>query len=309
MASGSSKPDPGGRPAPGEGTQLLPGPSGGGGQRRLFACSATLFLGPGLLVSLADTDGGCLVVAAESGARYGYSLVLLMVVLTPVLFVAQELTVRLGTHTHMGHMACIRLYYGRGLAIAAVIPLLLTAVGTELSELSVLAAVGELWGLSRWASVATSVALLLGVVFAGSYRIVETVAIFFGLFELVFLVTMIASRPDPREVSLLAHPSQRPVPTPSRYSSGGGGHGDPTPLGCFPQARRSEHRRRHHAVDDLLPAVGRRCEEDHTRPRGGARAHEHADRIDPHTAHHDRGDDHGCRHTRGHRVDEAREHR
>ena len=68
MASGSSKPDPGGRPAPGEGTQLLPGPSGGGGQRRLFACSATLFLGPGLLVSLTDTDGGCLVVAAESGA-------------------------------------------------------------------------------------------------------------------------------------------------------------------------------------------------------------------------------------------------
>ena len=199
--SAPKKPDPGGRPTPGEGTQLLPGPSGGDGQRRLFACSATLFLGPGLLVSLADTDGGCLVVAAESGARYGYSLVLLMVVLTPILFIAQELTVRLGTHTHMGHMACIRLYYGRGLAIAAVIPLLLTAIGTELSELSVLAAVGELWGLSRWASVAISVALLLGVVFAGSYRIVETVAIFFGLFELVFLVTMIASRPDPREVT------------------------------------------------------------------------------------------------------------
>merc|ERR1719436_1237213 len=65
-------------------------------------------VGPGLLVCLADTDAGCLIVAAQSGYRWGYSLLLLQVVLIPILFAAQELTVRLGVYTQKGHTACIR---------------------------------------------------------------------------------------------------------------------------------------------------------------------------------------------------------
>ena len=90
---------------------------GGGGKdgrsRMMWAWSFASFIGPGMLNSLADTDAGCLVVAADSGARWGYSLVSLQLLLIPVLFLAQELTVRLGIHTGKGHTACIRERYGR----------------------------------------------------------------------------------------------------------------------------------------------------------------------------------------------------
>ncbi|CAE7183353.1 unnamed protein product, partial [Symbiodinium pilosum] len=71
-------------------------------------------LGPGLLVCLADTDAGCLLVAGQSGSRWGYALLPLQVLLIPVLFMAQDLTVRLGVCTQQGHSACIRDHFGRG---------------------------------------------------------------------------------------------------------------------------------------------------------------------------------------------------
>ena len=60
-------------------------------------------LGPGLVVMLADTDAGSLITAAQSGAVWGYSLLLLQLILVPILYIAQELTVRLGIVTGMGH--------------------------------------------------------------------------------------------------------------------------------------------------------------------------------------------------------------
>lgn len=52
--------------------------------------------GPGLIVMLADTDAGCLITAAQSGAQWGYAMVLPQLLLIPILYAAQEMTVRLG---------------------------------------------------------------------------------------------------------------------------------------------------------------------------------------------------------------------
>ena len=55
--------------------------------------------GPGIVVMLADTDAGSVITAAQSGAQWGYSLLGLQLVLIPILYVVQELTVRLGAVT------------------------------------------------------------------------------------------------------------------------------------------------------------------------------------------------------------------
>ena len=64
--------------------------------------------GPGLVVMLADTDVGSIITAAQSGVQWGYRLLLLQILLVPVLFVVQELTVRLGIFTGKGHGELIR---------------------------------------------------------------------------------------------------------------------------------------------------------------------------------------------------------
>ena len=53
--------------------------------------------GPGLLVMLADTDAGNVVTAAQAGAQWGYRLLPLLLLLIPMLYMVQELTVRLGS--------------------------------------------------------------------------------------------------------------------------------------------------------------------------------------------------------------------
>ena len=72
--------------------------------------------GPGLIVMLADTDAGCLITAAQSGAEWGYAMVLPQLVLIPILYLAQEITVRLGIVTGKGHGRLIRERFGRGWA-------------------------------------------------------------------------------------------------------------------------------------------------------------------------------------------------
>src|SRR5262249_60590228 len=96
----------------------------------------TVVAGPGLVVMLADTDAGSVITAAQSGAEWGYRLLLLQVVLMPVLFMVQELTVRLGIITHKGHAELIRDQFGRGWAWLSVGTLVLACVGALLSELS-----------------------------------------------------------------------------------------------------------------------------------------------------------------------------
>lgn len=156
--------------------------------------------GPGLLVCLADTDAGCLIVAAQSGARWGYSLLLLQVVLIPILFLAQELTIRLGVYTKQGHTACIRQHFGAFWAWFACIFLVLECVGAMVSEMSGVAAVGELWGMNRVAATLVAAAVVVAVVLLCSYKQIEAIGVTLGLFELTFVFTMFCFHPPVGEV-------------------------------------------------------------------------------------------------------------
>lgn len=156
--------------------------------------------GPGLLVCLADTDAGCLIVAAQSGSRWGYSLLLLQVMLIPALFLTQELTIRLGVYTKQGHTACIKQYFGAFWAWFACFFLVVECIGAMVSEMSGIAAVAEIWSLTRSSATIASAALIIAIVFACNYRQIEAIGVTLGLFELTFVVTMFFYRPTLSEV-------------------------------------------------------------------------------------------------------------
>lgn len=159
------------------------------------AVSLWSLLGPGLLVCLADTDAGCLVVAAQSGASWAYSLVLLQILLVPILYFAQQLTVRLGIYTKMGHAACIKLKFGSACAWATSILLCLECVLTIISEMSGIAAVMQLWGFTRLVGTLVAAFTIISAVVFCKYRQIEVIGITLGLFELTFVVTMLAYHP------------------------------------------------------------------------------------------------------------------
>ncbi len=158
--------------------------------------------GPGLVVMLADTDVGSIVTAGQSGVRWGYSLLLLQLILIPVLYMVQELTIRLAIFTGRGQGELIRDTFGPLWAWLSAIGLGVACIGALLTEFSGVAGVGELYGLPRYVSLPIAAGALLIVVLTGSYRRVERVAIAAGLFELVFFFVAWAAHPD--GVALLA---------------------------------------------------------------------------------------------------------
>jgi Mn2+/Fe2+ NRAMP family transporter len=150
---------------------------------------------------LADTDVGSIVTAAQSGAQWGYKLLLLQIVLIPILYVVQELTVRLAIFTGKGHGELIRETFGAKWAWISVAGLAVATIGALLTEFSGVAGVGALFGVPRTLSLALAAGFLLFVVWTGSYRRVERVAIALGLFEFAFFWVALAAHPDTRQVA------------------------------------------------------------------------------------------------------------
>ena len=151
--------------------------------------------GPGLLVMLSDTDAGNVVTAAQAGAQWGYRLLPLILLLIPMLYMVQELTVRLGIHTGRGQGELIRERFGAGWASVSAVGLAVAVVGSLITEFTGVAGVGERLGLSRSVSLPLAAATLLIIVASGSYKRVERIALLIGLFEFAFFV--VAWRADP----------------------------------------------------------------------------------------------------------------
>src|ERR1043165_9022462 len=117
-------------------------------------------IGPGLVVMLADTDAGSLITAAQSGAVWGYRLLALQFILMPILYIAQELTVRLGIATGMGHGELIKHYFGKTWAWLSVSTLVVSCIGAILSEFSGVAGGGALFNIPAWEILSLVVAFL-----------------------------------------------------------------------------------------------------------------------------------------------------
>ncbi len=156
-----------------------------------------LVAGPGLVVMLADTDAGSVITAAQSGAQFGYSLLLLQVLLVPILYIVQELTVRLGLATQKGHGELISATFGKAWAWLSVSTLMVSCLGALLTEFAGIEGVGQLFGIAPWISVGLTIVFLVVVVGTGGYRQVEMIALFIGLFELAFIAVAVAAHPSP----------------------------------------------------------------------------------------------------------------
>ena len=64
-------------------------------------------LGPGIIVMVADNDAGGISTYAVTGSKYGFSLLWIFIILLPMAYYVQEMTVRLGAVTKRGHAEAI----------------------------------------------------------------------------------------------------------------------------------------------------------------------------------------------------------
>ena len=142
-----------------------------------------LILGPGLVATSAGNDAGGIATYSSAGAKYGYDLIWVMVLITVSLAVVQEMCARLGAATGRGLLDLIRERYGVGWALFAVGVILVANTGVTVSEFVGVAAAAELFGVSKYVAVPVAAVLLWLLVTYGSYPRVEKL---FLLMTLVF---------------------------------------------------------------------------------------------------------------------------
>jgi hypothetical protein len=110
-------------------------------------------VGPGLIVMCGDNDAGAFSTYGQTGQDYGTSLLWVLLLLVPVLYVNQEMVVRLGAVTGVGHGKLILERFGKFWGAFSVIDLFLLNALTLVTEfIGITLAVGYL-GLPKVPSI------------------------------------------------------------------------------------------------------------------------------------------------------------
>jgi Mn2+/Fe2+ NRAMP family transporter len=159
-----------------------------------------LILGPGFIASSAGNDAGGIATYSSAGARFGYDLIWVMVLITVSLGVVQEMCARLGAATGRGLLDLIRERFGIGWALLAMVIFLIANGGIIVTEFLGIGAAAELFGLPKWL-VVPAAAILWYVVIFGSYAWVEKVFLVMTLVFFAYPVAAILARPNWAEVA------------------------------------------------------------------------------------------------------------
>ncbi|WP_219729343.1 NRAMP family divalent metal transporter [Streptomyces noursei] len=134
-------------------------------------------VGPGLIVMVGDNDAGAFGTYTQAGQNYGTSLLWTLLLLVPVLYVNQEMVLRLGAVTGVGHARLILERFGKFWGAFSVIDLLLLNALTIVTEfIGITLAVGYL-GLPNVPSVLLAAAIVVVAASTGSFRRFERTAI------------------------------------------------------------------------------------------------------------------------------------
>jgi len=142
--------------------------AGGGRWRRLR--TLMVITGPGLIVMVGDNDAGGVATYAQAGQNYGMALLWTLVFLIPVLYVNQEMVLRLGAVTRVGHARLIFERFGKFWGAFSVGDLLILNALTIVTEfIGVALALGYL-GCPKVVAIPAAAVLLFAVVAGGSFR-------------------------------------------------------------------------------------------------------------------------------------------
>ncbi len=159
-------------------------------QRRGWAARLSTLLaiaGPGLIVMVGDNDAGAFSTYAQAGQNYGTTLLWTLALLVPVLYVNQEMVLRLGAVTGVGHARLILERFGRFWGAFSVIDLFVLNALTIVTEFIGISLALDFLGVPKLLGIAAAALVVTAVVSTGSFRSFErfALALVFGSFLLV----------------------------------------------------------------------------------------------------------------------------
>jgi Mn2+/Fe2+ NRAMP family transporter len=152
-------------------------------------------IGPGIITANVDNDAGGITTYSVAGARYGYSLLFMLIFVTLALILVQEMSARLGVVTGRGLASLIRENMGVRIATAVLGVLVIANLANTVSEFAGVAASLEIFGISKYLSVPLVAVGVWLLVVRGNYRLVERVFLFASALYLAYVASGFLSNP------------------------------------------------------------------------------------------------------------------
>jgi NRAMP (natural resistance-associated macrophage protein)-like metal ion transporter len=144
-------------------------------------------LGPGIIVMIADNDAGGISTYAVTGSKYGFSLLWVFLILLPMAYYVQEMTVRVGAVTKRGQAEVIFEGFGPFWGWFSIVDLILINWLTLITEYVGMTAAMSLFGIPAWITFIAVTIILFTVVRTGQYWTFEKITLLFCLFNLVYI--------------------------------------------------------------------------------------------------------------------------
>ncbi len=160
---------------------------------RLFAFVG--LLGPGLIAANAGNDAGGIATYSSVGAKYGYTLLWTMVLITISLAIVQRLAARMGVVTGKGLAELVREEYGIRWSVFATSAVLIANVGICISDFVGIGAAVGLTGVPVQISVPIAAVGIWLIIVRGSYRSAERIFIWFTIPFFAYPVAAILAHP------------------------------------------------------------------------------------------------------------------
>ncbi len=170
--------------------------------RRIWKAIMLFFIisGPGIVVMVADNDAGGITTYAATGAKYGYNLIWFLVILVPVAYYVQEMTVRLGAVTKRGHAEAIFAGFGAFWGWFSLIDLALVNWLTLITEFIGMTSALRIFGIPPYLTV-IGVCVLMGImVLNGRYWTWEKIALLFCAVNLIYIPGAFMIHPSVKDI-------------------------------------------------------------------------------------------------------------
>ena len=202
-----------------------------------------------------DNDAGGVATYSQAGQNYGTSLLWVLLLLVPVLIVNQEMVVRLGAVTGVGHARLINERFGRFWGWFSVGDLFVLNFLTIVTEfIGVSLSLGYL-GVSEYVAVPIAAVALVAITVSGSFRSWERAMFVFVFANLLVIPLFFMAHPHgatvARDFFVPGHPGRRQLDLGAADHRDGRNHGGAV-AAVLPAVERD--RQAHHAALDQLRA-------------------------------------------------------
>ena len=158
-------------------------------------------LGPGLIVMVGDNDAGAFSTYTQAGQNYGTALLWTLLLLVPVLYVNQEMVLRLGSVTGVGHARLILERFGKFWGAFSVIDLFLLNALTIVTEFIGLTLAFDYLGVPKIAGVAVSAVVIMFAASTGDFRRFERFALILVFGSLLLIPVFLLGHPPLRQIA------------------------------------------------------------------------------------------------------------